>query len=102
MSLHGAAAVLTAILIALPLSGSTQRAAQRDRDELEAVERLWLRSEHDRATLERILADDFVSDGGAVIEHVSRRGSETAAPGLGDFVMPVKEIASWRIVRHAA
>ena len=54
----GAAALL--LIIAVPISGSVRRAAQRDRDGLEAIERQWLASEHDRAALGRILAEDFL------------------------------------------
>ncbi len=54
----GAAALL--LIIAVPISGSVRRAAQRDRDDLEAIERQWLASEHDSATLGRILAEDFL------------------------------------------
>ena len=44
----------------VPFSGSARRAAQRDRDGLETIERQWLASEHDSATLGRILAADFL------------------------------------------
>jgi hypothetical protein len=61
MSLHGGRAALIVTVIALPLSGgSVPRSAERDRAHLEAIERLWLGSEHDHAALERILADDFL------------------------------------------
>ena len=54
----GAAALL--LIIAVPISRPMRRAAQGDGDGLEAIERQWLASEHDSATLERILADDFL------------------------------------------
>ncbi|HXL34017.1 MAG TPA: nuclear transport factor 2 family protein [Gemmatimonadales bacterium] len=54
----GAAALL--LIIAVAISGSGRRPAQRDRDGLEAIERQWLASEHDSAALGRILADDFL------------------------------------------
>ena len=53
-------AVVLLLIIAVPISGSVRRAAQRDRDGLEAIERQWLASEHDGAALERILAEDFL------------------------------------------
>jgi hypothetical protein len=37
-----------------------QRTADTDRQDLLTLEESWLRGEHDAATLERILADDFV------------------------------------------
>ncbi len=59
MSVHiGAAALL--LIIAVRISGSTPHATQGDRDGLEAIERQWLASGHDSATLGRILAEDFV------------------------------------------
>src|SRR6266516_5111755 len=59
MSLQiGAVALL--LIIASPPSGSVRRAAQRDGDGLEAIERQWLASEHDSAALGRILAEDFL------------------------------------------
>ncbi len=59
MSAHiGAAALL--LIIAVSISGSGRGAAQRDQDELEAIERQWLAAEHDSAALGRILAEDFL------------------------------------------
>ncbi len=58
--------VFAPVALALTLAaGGSSRAArerlvQRDRDELVAVEQQWLAGEHDRATLEQILADDFL------------------------------------------
>jgi hypothetical protein len=54
----GAAALL--LIIAVPISGSLRCATQGDRNDLEAIERQWLASEHDSAVLGRILADDFI------------------------------------------
>ena len=54
----GAVALL--LIMAVPISGSARRAAQGDREGLQAIERQWLASEHDSATLGRILAEDFV------------------------------------------
>ncbi len=56
------AVATVAVLFTLVSPGSilSVPAAQRDRDELMAVENAWLAGEHDGATLERILADDFV------------------------------------------
>ncbi|MCE5232061.1 MAG: nuclear transport factor 2 family protein [Mizugakiibacter sp.] len=47
---------------ALPIAAARAAGATHERDEIERLEHLWLSAAqaHDRATLERILADDFV------------------------------------------
>jgi hypothetical protein len=59
MNSHITVAMLMVALVSplLPSPGDQTRADQRA---LESVERRWLAGEHDRQTLEQILADDFI------------------------------------------
>jgi hypothetical protein len=60
MDLSVRTVTFAASLIALPMIQSDTRTSPGDRASLEAVELEWLHAEHDRATLDRVLADDFV------------------------------------------
>jgi hypothetical protein len=51
---------LLAILFVCPAFSQTARGPEKDRAALVALEQEWLHAEHDAATLERILASDFV------------------------------------------
>ena len=56
--------LVTAALLAVSTlahgSPARRAAADTDRDAIVALEQQWLAGLHDRATLERVLADDFV------------------------------------------
>ena len=58
--LAGLAAASAWLLQAAGAAAAPQRTAEKDREALVALENEWLRSEHDAAALERILAPDFV------------------------------------------
>jgi hypothetical protein len=53
-------AVFIVATLAVSVPASNQEPGSGDRAALEALERQWLASEHDRSILQQILADDFL------------------------------------------
>jgi hypothetical protein len=52
--------MLIVATLAVSVAATTQKGVSADQRALQTLEQRWLASEHDRATLQQILADDFL------------------------------------------
>jgi len=77
----------TVVFSTLPAAGNEKRTSNRDRDALIALENDWLKSEHNAAELEQILAADFLhpvvtGDVLTKAQHIEFSSTNLPPPGL--------------------